>query len=548
MASLIKVDKLDPQSGTALEIGTSGDTVTVPSGVTLTTTNATLNLPTTITSTTEVKTNKVSPATGTAFALGDSGDTFTVPAGATIDNLGTATGIWYDDDVIQSNIAVLGFKVATNGSLAKYNLVDQAIDEYEDTSGVDAGASTNEVRDGSGKYYSGSGTASPTISGNYDDSGTDGSYSWYKWTTVTASGSYTTDVAQDYEYLVVGGGGGGGSGWSGSAAGGAGGGAGGFRANAAYDFAVAATTISGITVGDGGATLAENAAQEGYSGEDSVFSTITADGGGGGGTRWSDTSIRDGLDGGSGGGGAYSTGAGGSATVGQGNDGGTNDGGTGASGGGGAGGAGGVNSTQNGGAGGAGSASDIIETSTNVTYAGGGGGGSGGGAAGAGGSGGGGAGGADNGVGANGSDGLGGGGGGDGTRGDNSGSGGSGIVIIRRETSPTVNLDMTLQSVDTSAEDEPDKSDMVMLIENATGTATLNTDIKGYISRDSGSNFTQGTLVDEGSWGTNKKILAFHDLDISAQPSGTSMCYKIETLNQGVSKDTRIYATSMGWR
>jgi len=45
MASTIKVDKLDPQSGTALEIGTSGDTVTLPSGVTLTTTNATVNLP-----------------------------------------------------------------------------------------------------------------------------------------------------------------------------------------------------------------------------------------------------------------------------------------------------------------------------------------------------------------------------------------------------------------------------------------------------------------------------------------------------------------------
>ena len=35
MASLLKVDKLDPQSGTALEIGTSGDTLNVPSGVTL---------------------------------------------------------------------------------------------------------------------------------------------------------------------------------------------------------------------------------------------------------------------------------------------------------------------------------------------------------------------------------------------------------------------------------------------------------------------------------------------------------------------------------
>ena len=79
MASVLKVDKLDPQSGTALEIGTSGDTITVPTGAGLTVVD-------------EVKTNKVSPATGTAFALGDSGDTFTVPSGATIVNSGTATG------------------------------------------------------------------------------------------------------------------------------------------------------------------------------------------------------------------------------------------------------------------------------------------------------------------------------------------------------------------------------------------------------------------------------------------------------------------------
>ena len=30
------VDKLDPQSGTSLEIGSSGDTITIPSGATLT--------------------------------------------------------------------------------------------------------------------------------------------------------------------------------------------------------------------------------------------------------------------------------------------------------------------------------------------------------------------------------------------------------------------------------------------------------------------------------------------------------------------------------
>ena len=108
--------------------------------------------------------------------------------------------------------------------------------------------------------------------------------------------------------------------------------------------------------------------------------------------------------------------------------------------------------------------------------------------------------------------------------------------------------DLTLQSLDTTALVEPDYADMVMLMEDTEGTATLNTDIKGYISEDSGSTFTQGTLVNEGSWGTNKKILAFHDLDISAQ-SGTSMCYKVTTHNQSEgSKETKVHAVSIGWK
>ena len=36
MSSVILVDKIDPQSGTALEIGSSGDTITIPSGATIT--------------------------------------------------------------------------------------------------------------------------------------------------------------------------------------------------------------------------------------------------------------------------------------------------------------------------------------------------------------------------------------------------------------------------------------------------------------------------------------------------------------------------------
>ena len=48
MASVLLVDKLDPQSGTALEIGTSGDTITVPSGATLDISASTLTPPATM--------------------------------------------------------------------------------------------------------------------------------------------------------------------------------------------------------------------------------------------------------------------------------------------------------------------------------------------------------------------------------------------------------------------------------------------------------------------------------------------------------------------
>ena len=75
---------------------------------------------------------------------------------AQLDNVPAVDLTGLDDD-----IALLGFKTAANGSLAKYNLLDQTVDAFEDASGVDAGSSTGETRDSSGKYYSG------TIVGNY---------------------------------------------------------------------------------------------------------------------------------------------------------------------------------------------------------------------------------------------------------------------------------------------------------------------------------------------------------------------------------------------
>ena len=43
----------------------------------------------------ELQVNKISPQSGTAITLGDSGDTFTIPSGATITNSGTASGFGF---------------------------------------------------------------------------------------------------------------------------------------------------------------------------------------------------------------------------------------------------------------------------------------------------------------------------------------------------------------------------------------------------------------------------------------------------------------------
>ena len=494
---------------------------------------------------------------GTVAKLGTDGQHLLSSGAGKSANYETVASATYDDDKIQSNIDLLEFKTAVNGSLAKYNLQDQIIDEYTDATGIDAGNSTNERL--TAGVYDGAVVTTPSVTSDHDATGTDGDYTWYKWT-ATGAGSYETDTTQDHEWLIVAGGGGGGGKDHGS-----GGGAGGYRTG---------TTLSltggneyTVTVGAGGNGTDTNSTP-GDDGGDSIISgtgitTITSTGGGGGGAY----SI--GSDGGSGGGGgAHSAGTGqtwaagsataitqytaaGETTTVQGYDGGDNanyaDPSYPGAGGGGAGAVGqDAQSATVAGNGGAGVNNDIIETGTDVGYAGGGGGGIGAGGSAAGSAThGGGAGGNNNPGSAATANTGGGGGGGGGPTSTPGGNGGSGIVILRRLTNTAAVGDLTLQSTDTTAMAEPDYADMVMLMENSAGTATINTDIKGWISKDSGSTFTQGTLVDEGTWGTNKKLYAFHDLDISAQ-SGTSMCYKITTHNQSASKITKIHATSIG--
>ncbi len=451
---------------------------------------------------------------------------------------------------IQTDIAILGFKVAANGSLAKYDLVDQTIDAFEDASGIDASASTDEIRNAA-NYYSGAQTGS--LLNAY----------------TSGSGSFTAPAGvTSVEVLVVAAGGGGGGL-------GGGGGGGGVVHHTGYTVVPASTYA--YSVGTGGTGVKYNGGV-GSNGGNSTFGTgtvITAVGGGGG-----SGGSADGADGGSGGGGnggyappSFSS-VGGSGTQAD-SGGGTgygNDAGTGAGGsyyGGGGGGAEAAGSDATGPASGVGGAGRVFSnfdsygtdasnakptadgSGSGKGYFGGGGSGGGGtGTAGAAGVGGGALGrcqtGSYIGDGGSGQANTGGGAGGgpnSGEAADTGGTGGSGIVLVRQADAYN---DMTLVSNATTAEAEPTKGDLVMTYTNGAGTATVNTDIKGWVSRDNGTTYTQFTLADDGDTGGHT-ILTAHDLDISGQPSGTTMRYKITTHNQSVSKQTRIQAVSLGW-
>ena len=444
------------------------------------------------------------------------------------------------------NVSLLSFKLATADSLSKFNLVDGFSDDFQDATGIDTSGSTNENRNAS-NYYSGA------VEGSYSIDGftSTGNATW----TVPAN----TSTA---EILVVAGAGKGGGGdrpYLG------GGGAGGIVHHATYTLA-SASTVYNVTVGSGGS----GSSVPSVSGQNSVWDTsgttltMTAVGGGGGGYQ-STAGQTGGSGGGSGSGSstqaASTQGAVSGATV-YGNAGGQNCGQSGG-GGGGAGEAGNTDGCAHGGDGVEFSQFEAYGTSSNNTpgtpgsgsgkgwFGGGGGGSSEDTQAGTGGVGGGRPGMySGDGV-ANGPPGTantGGGGGAarsfDGSGARDGGSGGSGVILVKHRALAYDN--MTLLSNAYTAQTQPDTARMVMDEYTSAGSSTLNTDIKAYASRDSGTTYTQITLASQGTINTNHRLLS-GSVDISGQPAGTAMKYKIETLNQAVGKQTRVYGVSMAW-
>jgi hypothetical protein len=305
----------------------------------------------------EVKVNKISPRTNCGTVqLGDSGDTITIPAGATITNSGTQTGFgrtgtvdWQTGSIKTSTFTAAngeGYFVDTNGGAVTANLPAGsagAIVSFQDYRNTFDSNSLTVTPNGSEKINGGIGPVTLSTEGEgitlvYIDStvgwrsiqdndfatvgasfitatgGTITTSGNCKIHTFTGPGTFTVSSVANcaanniVSHLVVGGGGGGGH------CAGGGGGAGGFREVKNPVTPYTASPLDGypsspnrvtvtaqaypIAVGGGGAG-SSSASAAGTSGVNSTFDTITSHGGGGGGTR---PSPKCGASGGSGGG------------------------------------------------------------------------------------------------------------------------------------------------------------------------------------------------------------------------------------------------------
>ena len=265
----------------------------------------------------EVKVNKISPRSSTTVTLGDSGDTINIPSGVTLSNSGTATGFginWQSSIKTSAFTAVAGegyFINTTSAAItvtlpASPSLGDEI--QFIDYAGT---ADTNIISLNPNGNKINSSTSAVRIEVERQATKIvyiDSTQGW-----VAASDANVTQNSIPSAYsataLVVAGGGGGGGGIGG------GGGAGGlktatftFTPGTVYTATVGAggTKSTGTVSGYGTLSIGSNGGNSSISG--TGITTTTSTGGGLGGSYHS-SSTSAGADGGSGGGAAALTGA-----------------------------------------------------------------------------------------------------------------------------------------------------------------------------------------------------------------------------------------------
>jgi len=107
---------------------------------------------------------------------------------------------------------------------------------------------------------------------------------------------------------------------------------------------------------------------------------------------------------------------------------------------------------------------------------------------------------------------------------------------------PATATSMTVVSDTFTSTSVPTSARIVVFEENI-DTPTLNTDIIASVSRD-GTNFTNATLSDSGYvTGSSGQRILTGQADISGQPSGQSMRWKLQLANNQV----KIHGVSLSW-
>ena len=131
----------------------------------------------------------------------------------------------------------------------------------------------------------------------------------------------------------------------------------------------------------------------------------------------------------------------------------------------------------------------------------------------------------------------------DGNGGNASRQSGSGSWATDTTSFTTVNATGNFISNVITASASTTKMGVVITYIDSSGTATLNTDLKVYLSADNGSNFTQVTLVAQPDFSTGVKMAIANDVTVTA---GTQLKYKVEFANQALgSKETRVTGISL---
>ena len=301
--SKIEVNAIEPQSGTTLTLGASGDTITIPAGATISNQGTAAGFgPTGAVSwnTTKITADPNPAVSGVGYFCDTTSAAFTVTLPSS-PSAGAVVGIAdYANTFATNNITV-----GRNGS----NIGGVAANSILATNGLSVTFVYVDATQGWIVTDSGNRSDLPTPQFVAATGGTVLTCGDFKTHVFTGPGTFTVTCAgnpggsNSIEYLVVAGGG------SGGRTGAGGGGAGGFRQNfPSPTTAGLPVTAQGypITVGAGGAATPSNPAT-GNNGNPSIFSTITSTGGGagsGGSGPGAGTAANSGGSGGGGGGGS----------------------------------------------------------------------------------------------------------------------------------------------------------------------------------------------------------------------------------------------------